>query len=243
LKLIITFLISYASLAGITPNRESLYNCVNYDNSKEVEGATIYKSNYGSSKEFYEIEVKTLKYGRQSSYFKKVNLVSKYDGKIQSYTTGSFRIKIDKVRKGIDGNFWAFARLPKHEIHSMDWSCKGSSKGYLQEKLSKASCIENICLGDDVMDNFGWSGFVQDLNVEERIVFVKMPRDGSIHEFPFEDMGKRSECFANYCEEEFAYYRGNEKVEIVSLYTNDMARIWSPSAQLMYITNIKFLTK
>lgn len=122
----LAILISTSIYAGMTPKREAIYNCVNYDDSKHVEGVTIYKSRFGNADPFYEVQVHVLKYGVESHYFKKVNRITKYNEKIQEYTTGNFRVKIDRVRKDSDNHFYTFARIPKHNIHSKDWSCKDS---------------------------------------------------------------------------------------------------------------------
>jgi arginine/ornithine N-succinyltransferase beta subunit len=126
MKLLILAILSLSTFASLTPKREALYNCVNYDDSKHVEGVTIYKSRFGRSEPFYEVQVHVFKYGVESHYFKKVNKISKYEDRVQEYTTGNFRVKVDRVRRNQDNHFYTFARIPKHNIHSKDWSCKDS---------------------------------------------------------------------------------------------------------------------
>ena len=118
-----TLVFSSFTFAGLKPKREALYSCVNYDTSSEVYGAKIYASSFGQRK-FYEIEVLYLDDYKEASLFKKVNLISKYGNRVQSYTTGNYRIKIDRVRADEDGHFWTFARIPDFDVHSQDWSCK-----------------------------------------------------------------------------------------------------------------------
>lgn len=117
-------LITVSTFASLDPKREPIYKCVHYDESKFVDSLTIYQSRHGRGDIFHEVQVHVVKYGVESSYFKKVNLISKYGGKIQEFTTGNFRVKIDRVRKDADKHFATFARIPKYKIHSRDWSCK-----------------------------------------------------------------------------------------------------------------------
>lgn len=111
--------------AGLTPKRTELYRCVSLESGTGVSDTFIYESKLGSNL-FHEIKVNFIENGREKSYFKKVNLISKYNGKVQEFTTGNFRIRVDKVRLSNDGNIWAFARIPSHDIHSINWSCKES---------------------------------------------------------------------------------------------------------------------
>lgn len=120
---ILFLLFSVTSFAGLTPKREALYKCVNFDEQSAVDGAFIYSSRFGRNK-FYEIEVHYTEDFKEKTIFKKVNLVSKYEGRIQEYTTGNFRIKIDRVNRDVDNHFKAFARIPDFKVHSKMWSCK-----------------------------------------------------------------------------------------------------------------------
>ena len=124
MKKLIIALLSLSAFAGITPKRKPIYTCVNYDDSKHVEGVTIYQSQHGRGKIFFEVKVDVLRYGVESHFIKKVNLISKYGGKIQEFTTGNFRVKIDRVRRDQDNHFATFARIPEYDVHSRDWSCK-----------------------------------------------------------------------------------------------------------------------
>ncbi|EQC43792.1 hypothetical protein [Bacteriovorax sp. Seq25_V] len=102
--------------------KELLFECPHKKTSSPVDRLFIYKKTLGS-KETYEVEVQAYQNGIDKTYSKKVNLISKYDGRILEFTTGNFRVKIDKVRENED-KFWAFARIPEYDIHSFDWSCK-----------------------------------------------------------------------------------------------------------------------
>jgi len=124
MKILIVTLLSISAFAGLTPKRKPIYTCVNYDESKHVDGATIYESRLGRNKPFFEVKVHVVKYGVESNFIKKVNLINKYGGKIQEFTTGNFRFKIDRVRKNSDNHFATFVRIPGYDIHSRDWSCK-----------------------------------------------------------------------------------------------------------------------
>ncbi len=127
MKILLTLLtlsLIQSAYAGLKPNRKALYRCVSLNHNSPVDDAFIFESKLGSKNIFHEIKVNTLKDGRIHSYFKKVNLLSKYDGKVQTYTTGNFRIRVDKVMPAKDGNYSAFARIPSHDIHSKNWSCK-----------------------------------------------------------------------------------------------------------------------
>jgi len=112
-----------SSFAGLTPKREALYNCVNYDESSEVYGLTVYESYFRRGKVFHEVEV-IVDSAETKNSFKKVNLINIYEGRIQHFTTGNFRVKIDRVQKNEDGHMKTFARIPQFEIHSKNWSCK-----------------------------------------------------------------------------------------------------------------------
>lgn len=110
--------------AGLTPKRKALFRCVSLNDNSPIDDAFIYQSSFGQRSVFYEIQVNSLEDGRVINYYKKVNFISKYNGKVQEFTTGNFRIRVDKVRPSKDGNYWAFARIPSHEVHSTNWSCK-----------------------------------------------------------------------------------------------------------------------
>lgn len=113
-----------SAYAGLEPSREAIYTCKHLDHQSQVEGVMIYESRFGQGKIFHEVEVLEDFHGEKSSYFRKVNLISIYDGAIEHFTVGNFRVKIDRVRRDERGHMWAFARIPKHGIHSMDWVCK-----------------------------------------------------------------------------------------------------------------------
>lgn len=104
-------------------------------------------------------------------------------------------------------------------------------------------CIEQLCIGDEVMDNFGWSGVIANVNIKQQIINVQMPIDGSIHPFPYKDLGKRVECYKGVCEREQVIYRGYEIAEVISIYSNSMARLWSVDDDSTFISKLSELTK
>ncbi|AYF43994.1 hypothetical protein BALOs_0984 [Halobacteriovorax sp. BALOs_7] len=118
--------VSLNTLAGLTPKRKELYHCVNYDMSSKVTDAIIYESRFGRNTPFHEVEVfvDDLNQNNEYSFIKKVNYIPKYNKKVESFTTGNFRFRLDHVAPGINGNIWTFARVPEHGVHSFDWSCK-----------------------------------------------------------------------------------------------------------------------
>ncbi len=115
-------LISSNSQGALQAKKELLFECPHKKANSPVDRLFIYKTTLGS-RVSYEVEVQAYINGHDKSFKKKVNLVSKYDGKIIEFTTGNFRVKIDKVRE-TEGKYWAFARVPQYDIHSFDWSCK-----------------------------------------------------------------------------------------------------------------------
>lgn len=117
-------LLSLNTHSQLTPERTQLYHCAPKTPHPFVEGTRVYESSFGS-RSFYEIEVLVLDRGVRSSYFKKVHLNSTYEGRILTFGTGNFRVKIDHVFP-TRGKFKAFARIPRYNIHSQDWSCKKS---------------------------------------------------------------------------------------------------------------------
>lgn len=126
LLLSVMVLTSLNTMAGLKPKRTQLYHCVNYDESSKVIDAIIYESRHGKNRPFYEVEVFVEDAFRNTefSFFKKVNYRPKYDAKVEAFTTGGFRFRLDHVSKGIDGNIWTFARIPDYDVHSFEWSCK-----------------------------------------------------------------------------------------------------------------------
>lgn len=114
--------VSLSSFGKLEPKRIALYECAHLKEGTPVERLFIHESTLGA-RTFYEAEVKLLEMGIESSYFKKLNLISKYDGKILHFTNGNFRVKIDKVQVN-EKKYSAFARIPEYEIHSFDWNCK-----------------------------------------------------------------------------------------------------------------------
>jgi len=124
MKLIILLNLLIAS-AYAAPNREMLFECLNYDETSPVVGAFIYQKMLGPNK-LYEIEVDMSEDSRQRNFFRRVNLIEIYGGRILHFTTGNFRIKFDRVQVDNQGLFPAFARIPQYGIHSKNWKCKAA---------------------------------------------------------------------------------------------------------------------
>jgi hypothetical protein len=124
LYIFLIFCTIFSAHAQMTPQRKEIYHCAPNQAHPEVEGTRIYQSNFGQNK-FHEIEVLILKDGMRSSYFKKVHLNSTYGGRILTFGTGNFRVRIDHVYPS-RGKFKTFSRIPRYNIHSKQWSCKKS---------------------------------------------------------------------------------------------------------------------
>jgi hypothetical protein len=120
--LFMSLLISSNTWALTAPQQEKLYECAHLDERSVVERIFISKISLGRNI-YYETEVKISIRGIESSYFTRVNMLSSYGGRVLHFTNGNHRIKIDKVRVK-EGKYWAFARIPKYDIHSFDWNCK-----------------------------------------------------------------------------------------------------------------------
>lgn len=118
------FLASLFSFNTFGAKRNFLFECAHYKTSSPVDYTRIYEVTKGA-KTTYEVDVHAFDHHGESSFTKRVNLLTKYDGKILEFTTGNFRIKIDYVRTPISpGTLWAFGRIPEYDIHSFDWTCK-----------------------------------------------------------------------------------------------------------------------
>ena len=99
-----------------------LFECAHHNDQSDIDRVFVYKRELGTRTSYY---LKTLYYenGRDRSQIDRVNLITKYDGLIHTYTRGTTRVKIDFVRAQED-KFSAFVRIAKLGIHSFDWSCK-----------------------------------------------------------------------------------------------------------------------
>lgn len=106
-----------------------------------------------------------------------------------------------------------------------------------------AQCLKRICVGDYVMDQFGWSGAVDSFSSSKDELYVRSPIDGSLHSFPYEGTGKMVHCYQELCEEDIVKWHGQYDVEIYGIYDNGMATIWDIQASIMYVTKIKTLSK
>lgn len=110
------------STEGLNPQRERLFHCVNFGEPELAEELFIVESRLGRTT-FFEVEVPYLDGNEEKTFFRKLNLISKYDGRVLLYTTGNYRVKIDRVFP-IEKKYKAFVRLPYFDVHSLDWFCK-----------------------------------------------------------------------------------------------------------------------
>lgn len=114
-------LIPSALFAG-SISREALYDCAYMKDDSFVETLTVYHSTQGR-REFHEVLVRANVAGEYRESFKRVNLVSTYEGRIQTFGTGNFRVKINRVFPQ-EGKYRTFVRIPQYDMHSSDWTCK-----------------------------------------------------------------------------------------------------------------------
>lgn len=120
--LIATILISLGPLAWAAPKQERLFDCAHLDETSIVDRVVISKFTLGWNF-YYELEVRLQIQGPEQSYSKRVNLISKYDGRVLHFTNGNHRLKLDRTFPQ-EGKYPAFGRIPEYDIHSFDWVCK-----------------------------------------------------------------------------------------------------------------------
>ena len=120
---LLTLISLYLSSAhALAPERLARYDCAYMGDDSVVSGLTIYESQLGR-RNFFEVGVHATLDGQEIERFRTVNLVSEYEGRVQTYGTGNFRVKVNRVYP-VEGKFRAFARLPEFGMHSSDWTCK-----------------------------------------------------------------------------------------------------------------------
>lgn len=120
--LLTTILISLNSFVWAAPKQKRLFDCAHLDETSIVDRIVISKFTLGRNF-YYELEVKLLIQGHEQSYSKRVNLISKYDGRVLHFTNGNHRLKLDRTFPR-EGKYPAFGRVPEYDIHSFDWLCK-----------------------------------------------------------------------------------------------------------------------
>ena len=122
---------SYArelSIYDITPEivaakRQRLFECRNFGSRSTVNELYIVEATLGK-KTTYEVEVPYYsQLGEQETYTRKLNLIEKYNGKVLLFTTGNYRVKIDRAIP-VEMKYKTFVRLPYFDIHSTQWFCK-----------------------------------------------------------------------------------------------------------------------
>lgn len=120
--LIAVILTSLGHLALAAPVEEKLFDCAHLEETSIVDRIVISKFTLGRN-QYYELEVKLMIQGMEESYSKRVNLISKYNGRVLHFTNGNHRLKIDRTFPR-EGKYPAFGRVPEYDIHSFDWICK-----------------------------------------------------------------------------------------------------------------------
>lgn len=96
---------------------------MNFGRIINIEELYIVESKLGRNT-FYEVEVPYSDIHRnEQTFYRKLNLISKYEGRVLTFTTGNYRVKIDRAVP-IEDKYKAFVRLPNFDIHSTEWMCK-----------------------------------------------------------------------------------------------------------------------
>lgn len=116
------FFLSTQAYAELTPKREAIYHCMYDLNDSDIESLFVMKSKLGTNS-FYEVQVNAFVDGSRKTTYRKVNLVETYGGRVLTFGTGNFRVKINKVYP-VDGHYRSFARIPEYDMHSEAWFCK-----------------------------------------------------------------------------------------------------------------------
>lgn len=107
---------------GLSPKRTRIFHCRNFGQINEVEQLYIVEAKKGSNT-FYEVEVPYKQLDEKKVFFRKLNLISTYEGRVLTFTTGNYRVKIDRALP-VEKKYKSFVRLPKFDIHSTEWFCK-----------------------------------------------------------------------------------------------------------------------
>ncbi len=96
---------------------------MNFGRINQVEELFIVKSKLGRN-QYYEVEVPYKNFDdEKKTYWKKLNLIETYEGRVLTFTTGNVRVKINRVFPE-EKKYRSFVRLPNFDIHSQDWKCK-----------------------------------------------------------------------------------------------------------------------
>jgi hypothetical protein len=123
MKFTITILLLINSMLSFSAAyEEKLFDCAHLNETSIVDRIVISKFILGKN-HYYELEVKLMIQGMERSYSKRVNLISKYDGRVLHFTNGNHRLKIDRTFPR-EGKYPAFGRVPEYNIHSFNWVCK-----------------------------------------------------------------------------------------------------------------------
>lgn len=115
------FLVHSIANAGLNPKRTRLFHCRNFGAPELVEELYIVESVLGRNT-FYEVEVPYFQ-DEERVFYRSLNLISKYDGRVLLFTTGNYRVRIDRAIP-VELKYKTFVRLPNFDIHSTEWFCK-----------------------------------------------------------------------------------------------------------------------
>lgn len=102
-------------------NRERLFHCRNFGQIVMVEELYIVQTKKGT-RTYYEVEV-PYNDGVDKTFFRRLNLIKTHGARVLSFTTGNYRVKIDRAMP-VEKKYKTFVRLPKFGIHSTEWFCK-----------------------------------------------------------------------------------------------------------------------
>ncbi len=124
ITLLVLATLSFSSFAQLELGgaREYLFECRNFGPREEVNELFIVESTLGR-RTYYEVEVPYISNGEEKVFSRKLNLISKYDGKVLLFTTGNYRVKVDRAMPD-HMRYKTFVRLPNFDIHSTHWFCK-----------------------------------------------------------------------------------------------------------------------
>lgn len=123
LSLFLLILSSYSLAANeISSSRKRLFHCRNFGPELEVEELFISEVTKGS-RTHYEVEVPYNIQQKQKIFTRRLNLISKYDGRVLLFTTGNYRVKVDRALP-VEKKYKSFVRLPRFDVHSTEWFCK-----------------------------------------------------------------------------------------------------------------------
>lgn len=116
-------LLTFSLQAEEKAKRERIFHCMDFGRVIHVKELYIVETKKGS-KTYFEVEVPYKGIDQvEKTFYRKLNLISKYEGRVLEFTTGNYRVKIDRALP-MEKKYKAFVRLPRFDIHSTQWFCK-----------------------------------------------------------------------------------------------------------------------